>query len=333
MAAPGGKVPGLSTWVTAGAFLAGILLSLFLEDLAPPLPEGHTRSRGNAASSASPSRPPGPGRVVVLSPALVEIVFDIGAGSQVAGVPDFLFGPPRALALPRVGGSFNPAFEKILELRPRFLLFQGRSAKVRSFAARHSIPCPDPPLELDTLADLFQAYWRVGRIMGVPVEAEDAAHRLRSGLARLLEETLRAGPGPRVFLALGHRKGTLAGVYTATGKTFLGQIVRLAGGRNLFEEAPGKWPQVSIESLQAGEPEVVLDFHPGEKADPAALLSDWRRTLPGIPAVRNGKVRVLTEDFLLLPGPRVVRTARILAGIFRPSRRAGGEAPEEGRKR
>ena len=330
---PGRQKGSAPTWAVAGAaLLLGVLLSLWLDSLRPP-----SRRAGAAPdrSGAGPASPPE--RIVVLSPALAEIVFHMGAGSLVTAVPDFLTAPPQALSLPRVGGSFNPAFERILELRPDFLLFQGKSAKVRDFARRHGIPCPEPPLELDTLEDLFQAYRRIGVLLGRPVAAEEAAHRVRSALARVLEATLRSGPGPRVFLALGHRRGTLAGLYTATDRTFLGELLRIAGGRNVFGSAPGNWPQVSLESLQARAPQVVLDFHPGESPDGRSLLEDWRRDLPGVPAVLMGRVYVLTQDFLLTPGPRAARTAELLAELLREGGSASGrpekeDAPRERRK-
>ena len=238
-----------------------------------------------------------------------------------------IFGPPEARTLPRVGGSFNPAFEKILSLKPDFLLFQGRSEKVRAFAARHGFPFLDPPLELDTLEDLFAAYWRLGLLFRIPEKAEAAAHRLRAALAGVAERTLRAPSPVSVFLAMGHREGTLAGVYTATRGTFLGEIAEIAGGENVFAQAPGRWPQVSLESVQARRPAVILDFHPGEKIHERALLDDWKKALPSLPAVREGRTHILTQDFILLPGPRAALTAEILAGLLHPEG-AGGKKKE-----
>ncbi len=321
MASSAGPVFTLQGKITAGALLAGVLLALWMESFSP-----------KPGPSAGPVPGPGPEtyeRVVCLSPALVEIVFDIGAGRRVAGVPDFLFGPPAARTLPRVGGAFNPNLERILSLQPDFLLFQGKSSKVRAFALRHGIPFPDPPLELDTLEDLFRAYWRLGLLFRIPEKAEEAAHRLRSSLARTAAKGFSAGPPVPVFLALGHREGTLAGIYTATGKTFLGEIARVAGGAGVFASAPGTWPQVSLESVQAREPEVILDFHPGEKVREKALLEDWKKALPGLPAVREKRVYILTQKFLLVPGPRAAETAEVLFRLLHPAdRKKKGEGKE-----
>ena len=68
------------------------------------------------------------------------------------------------------------------------------------------------------------------------------------------------------------------------------------------------------------QPEVILEFHPGRKLDAPerkALLDDWR-SMPSLPAVRDGRIHFLTEDYMLLPGPRVVESARRIAEVLHP---------------
>jgi iron complex transport system substrate-binding protein len=86
-------------------------------------------------------------------------------------------------------------------------------------------------------------------------------------------------------------------------------------------EGTGLWPQVSLEQVRASRPEVILELHPATERTLAPLLADWRRAAPDLPAVAAGRVHLLTEDYLLLPGPRVRLTARRLAEILFP----GGE--------
>ena len=232
------------------------------------------------------------------------------------GCPDFLTAPPAALALPRVGGAFNPGLERILRLRPDLIVTQGRAAKLRRFAGNHRIPLVGLPL--DNLGDLLAAYGRLGAVTGLADEAAARARDLRFQLVLVKEWSARQGPGPRVFLALGHRAGTLAGLYTATDATFLGQVLRVAGGRNLFPSSPSLWPTISLESLRAADPEVIVELKPGETPDRKRLLVDWQAALPGVAAVRNGRIHLLTADHLLLPGPRLAATARTLARLLHP---------------
>ena len=52
------------------------------------------------------------------------------------------------------------------------------------------------------------------------------------------------------------------------------------------------------------------------------LLADWK-LLPTLPAVRNGRIHILTDPYLLIPGPRAVLTARRLAEAIHPDVEAG----------
>ena len=67
-------------------------------------------------------------------------------------------------------------------------------------------------------------------------------------------------------------------------------------------------------------PEVILEFHAGEPVDAAAqaqFKKDWDR-MPSLPAVRDGRVYVITESYALRPGPRVADVAALLAQLLHP---------------
>src|SRR5664280_3170793 len=67
---------------------------------------------------------PGPAqRVVSLAPSNTEILFAVGAGSQVVGRDSFSDYPPQAKSLPDIGGSMgNFNTEAILALHPDLVL-------------------------------------------------------------------------------------------------------------------------------------------------------------------------------------------------------------------
>jgi iron complex transport system substrate-binding protein len=109
--------------------------------------------------------------------------------------------------------------------------------------------------------------------------------------------------------------GAMAGLTTVGPKSFLAELVEIAGGRNVFSEMDAPYPQISKESLIVRDPRVILELRPGEDLDEEAtrsLRQDWQ-ALPTLRAVREGRIHVLTDEVLLVPGPRIVRAARILA--------------------
>jgi ABC-type Fe3+-hydroxamate transport system substrate-binding protein len=72
---------------------------------------------------------------------------------------------------------------------------------------------------------------------------------------------------------------------------------------------------VTTETILARKPEVIVELHYSDRAVPSeeALERKAWALLPGVPAVRNGRVHLLYGGELVVPGPRVVLTARAFA--------------------
>ncbi|MGE3888626.1 MAG: helical backbone metal receptor, partial [Vicinamibacterales bacterium] len=73
-----------------------------------------------------------PQRIVSLVPAVTEMLFAIGAGSQVAAVSSYDQDPPEVKALPRVGALLDPDVERILALRPDLVITYGSQADLQA---------------------------------------------------------------------------------------------------------------------------------------------------------------------------------------------------------
>lgn len=257
----------------------------------------------NRVASATAGR-----RVICASPAVAEIVFALGCGERVAGVSEFTDWPPQAANKPLIGSAVAPQRERLLRLDPDLILSQGRSELLGEFARSRGIAFMTLPL--DSLEDLRAAIAGFAVALGV----EEQGRTLLAGMESELAAIPPCGPIP-VFIALGHAPGDLSGLMTSGPGTFLDQIVATAGGSNVFSDLRIPWPKVSRESLIRRTPSLLLDFQAGpvDEARRAALLADWERL--GFPA---DQVRILTEDFLLKPGPRAAQSARCIAEAICP---------------
>jgi ABC-type Fe3+-hydroxamate transport system substrate-binding protein len=112
--------------------------------------------------------------------------------------------------------------------------------------------------------------------------------------------------------------------YVAGPDNFLSDVLRAAGAENAFAGAPSPFPQVSLEPIVAADPDLILELAPGADRETAARRADtWRRLVPGLRAVRNDGVHVLTETWLPVPGPSVGRAVRLVAGLVDDARGAG----------
>ena len=89
---------------------------------------GPQRSAPQQSSSTSgPAR-----RVVSLVPNVTEMLFAVGAGSQVVGVSSYDDFPPETKALPRVGALLDPDTERIFSLRPDLVVVYGSQTEMKA---------------------------------------------------------------------------------------------------------------------------------------------------------------------------------------------------------
>jgi ABC-type Fe3+-hydroxamate transport system substrate-binding protein len=292
-----------------GLALAGTALSFLVAPLNLP-----RHSRVQEQALLNPQAPFQ--RIICGTPGITEIVFGLGAGSRVVGVSQFSSFPPEASKKPLIGGLINPNRERIISLKPDLLITQGKHESLAAFCRRQGITFLS--LEIETLEDIHDAVRRLGGILGAPGEAARLNGLIKDELGHL-KSRISVFPARKVFFVLGHSPGDLSNLMTVGPRTFLHQLVTAAGGINVFADSSGTYPQISKESLLRRQPEVIIEVITGDlsKEKIRILKNDWTQ-LSILPAVLEGDIHFLNHDFLLIPGTRVIRTARLLAEIIHP---------------
>ena len=118
---------------------------------------------------------------------------------------------------------------------------------------------------------------------------------------------------PSIYYVVWHDQPTTAGP-----ATFINELIEIAGGRNVFADAPAQWPQVSLETIVSRQPDViVLPSGDDQTLDLRRLRArvGWR----DLRAVREGRVIHVDAELFNRPGPRVAEAARQLAQLLRQS--------------
>jgi len=123
------------------------------------------------------------------------------------------------------------------------------------------------------------------------------------------------------MLVIGRETQSLRTINVSGGHGFLHDLVEVAGGINVFADVRRESLNVSTETVLARAPEVILELRYSGTESPASLERERRvwDALPGVPAVRAGRVRVLSGGELVVPGPRVVQTAERFAEALQPA--------------
>src|SRR5262249_33155178 len=154
----------------------------------------------------------------------------------------------------------------------------------------------------DHLVEIARAIDRIGEVLESPNRSSVVA-AVRDGLQRARRR--RAHP-PRVLFVVWTNP-----LYVAGRDPFADDLLALCGARNGVPEGVNGWPQLSLESLVAAPPEVLI--YPNREVTPAQIDALFDAA-PGI----RGKVEVhgVDENIFTRPGPRVIEAAALLNEIL-----------------
>ena len=112
--------------------------------------------------------------------------------------------------------------------------------------------------------------------------------------------------------------GALNEIYTVGRECYIGQLIELAGGENVFAGAGAVYPKVSVEEILARNPDIIIDMSMGgaETEEQAARVRALWEDFSTITAARTGRIFALDSDVFIIPGPRIVEAAEKLADLF-----------------
>jgi iron complex transport system substrate-binding protein len=258
-----------------------------------------------------------PQRIVSLVPATTEMLYAIGAGNRVVGVGTYDRYPPEVDKLPRLGGLLDPNIEQLIAIRPDLVIVYDTQTELRRQLERAGIPMWG--YSIKGLSDVTATMRALGERIGMGAEASAGAAAIDARLQAVRTRVARL-PRPKTLLIFGREPGSLRGMNASGGYGFLHDLVELAGGVDVLGDIKQAAVSMSSEMVLARAPEVIIELHYGEAWPPAKAESERRvwSTLPSVPAVRNGRVTLLTGDAFVVPGPRVPLAAERLAAVLHP---------------
>lgn len=235
-----------------------------------------------------------PSSIVALSPSAAEILFAVGAGNQVSAVCEFTDYPPEAAQKPIVGGFDGKTFsmESILSYKPdllyitdgmhNFLIEQLNQYGIKYYLSK-----------ADSIASVKNEILDIGKITGHEKEAlsvvEEMDSKINSIKIASTQKTIYYEIWNSPFM-------------TAGSKSFLTDVIKAAGYKNIFDDVEEAYPIVSEESIIARKPEIILiSSSSGLTKDSIKSRKGWET----IPAVQNDNIIIIDDNLYTRPAPRI----------------------------
>jgi len=244
--------------------------------------------RGRPPARATPAR-----RIVSLSPAITELLFALGAGDRVVGRTTWCDYPPEARAVASVGDGLNPNLETIVARRPDLVVLYRSTLNETAARRLEQLGIATAVLRQDRLEDLAADARTLGALTG-RVAAGDSIAR---GIAQVAATPAPVDLRLRVAFVVWDNPPMVIG-----GASYLDQLATLAGAGNVFHDLGTASGVVSLETIAARDPDVVVVLADTAPAPPPAFAS--RREWQVIRAVRERRFVVLAGSLFARPSPR-----------------------------
>ncbi|MBU5485628.1 ABC transporter substrate-binding protein [Clostridium sp. MSJ-11] len=249
-----------------------------------------------------------PERIISLGPNITEAIYALGKGDKLVGRTDFCDYPEEVKSVESIGSLQTPSIEKIVDLNPDIVI-----------ASTHF-----PKDVLKKLEDLgikvvalygeesFDGAYNTLEKMGQVLNTNDKAKEVVDGMKEKVEYVTSKVQGkgtPSVYYVIDFGQ---YGDYTATKETFIRNMIVMAGGKNVADDAEG-W-KYSVEKVLEKNPDMVIVskyFDTKERIKVATGYKD-------LDAIKKGNLFEIDNNMLDRQGPRLADGLEALAKIIHP---------------
>ncbi|HYN17737.1 MAG TPA: ABC transporter substrate-binding protein [Actinomycetes bacterium] len=246
-----------------------------------------------------------PEKIVSMSPTATEMLFAIGAGSQVVAVDSNSNYPADA---PKTDlSAYQPNIEAIAGYKPDLVVYSDDPGELAAGLGKLSLPALQQPAAT-SLDDTYAQLDQLGRATGHVAEAGQLTATMRGEI-----EKIAAADRPERPLTYYHELDK--NLYTATSKTFIGRLYDQLGMKNIADAADKQasgYPQLSAEYVIKADPDLIFLADTkccGQSATTVAARDGWDQ----VTAVKSGGVVELDDDVASRWGPRVVDFLKTIA--------------------
>ena len=254
------------------------------------------KSKANAETKVNEKSEKKYDRIVVLDPAVVEMVYLLGGEDKLVGIAKLerskIWPEEKTEKVESVGTFINPSLEKIIALKPDLVIesFHSSDAIDKSLTSNN---IEIIKIQANSIEDIFKNFQKVAKILGKEKEAEKIIDEKRQKIEEIkkIDTTEKKGlfilaPTPmRVF-----GKGTLPN-----------DIMEMLNIKNIAAGMEGMSPTLTPEYIIKENPDIILTF----VKDPQEIVKA-NPQIKDISAIKNNKFVVLETGQILRGSPRMI---------------------------
>lgn len=228
-------------------------------------------------------------RIVSLAPNLTEIVYALGLGDYLVGDTNQCDYPVAAKAVNKMGDYNNPVIEKILESKANIVLAtEGNPRPIVNAIKKLNINVIET--NPHTISELIASIQYLGKQLKAEKRGNQIAKSIQDEVFYFKKHPLK---GKTFLLVLQSHP-----IYSASDQTWIGDLFKITGLKNIVDNSRIKYPVVSYEYVIQKNPDLIFSGSIEPKMK-----------------VLGKRVIILPKDIFFRPGPRVLDSLKFLEGL------------------
>lgn len=251
-----------------------------------------------------------PAKIISLSTANTEILFALGAGSNVVGVDDCSKRDlkekiPELEEVAEVGSYAGVDIEKVIALQPDLVV--AVPYQKEAVDRLEDLGLPVVTLEARSIEAILNSIELIGRIIDREQDTSILISNIEQRSENIAEKTsnLAEAEKPTVLYLC-------EPLWVAGSNTMANDLIQKGGAVNIFSDLDG-YREVDIEAIIARNPQVIFCV---QGYVPTLEYVTGETRLASVAAVKNGRIYGIEAALVDIPGPRIIDALELIAGYL-----------------
>jgi vitamin B12 transport system substrate-binding protein len=227
--------------------------------------------------------------IIALSPHIVEMLYDVGAGDQIIGTTSHADFPEQAKKIPRIGNYARLQIERVIELQPDLIIAWKSGSPSDDLARLEQLGFNIIYSQPNTFDDITKEMRHFAELSGHKAQGERVTANFEKDLAKVIE-LYKDKKSITGFYELWSRPLT-----TVAKKSWPQQFLNVCQVENPFKQVNTPYPQVNIEQVIPMSIQLIIQPLSVNQKDREGFNWDsWEI----IPAVANKQILQPNADAL-----------------------------------
>ena len=247
-----------------------------------------------------------PKRIISIAPSVTETIYKLNKQDLLVGKTEYCDYPKEAQNIETIGSLQQPNIEKIISLKPD-IVFASTHFKEESLKQLEKLNIKVVMIfSQKSFEGVYSNIDLMGQILDAKSKSEEVINEMKKEV-KLVKDTVKDLEKKTVYYVIGFGNGN---DFTATGETFISEMIEMAGGINIAKDATG-W-QYSLEKLIEKNPDVIISRQ--KFIDELKVANGYR----SLDAIKNDQVVAVNNNLIERMGPRLSKGLKELAKAIHP---------------